>query len=75
MALIRDEYWLKLAGKERNRETRESIEIMEGGKECRMGFKPRNKVLTRNRECSARVGRGRADDCGGVVCQEQRIYW
>ena len=33
-----------------------------------MGFKARKKLIARNRECSARVGRSRADDCGGVVC-------
>ena len=33
LALVRDEYWLKLAGRERSRETRESREIMEGRKE------------------------------------------
>ena len=36
-----------------------------------MGFKARKKL--RKRECSAKVGRSKADDCGGVVCQEQRI--
>ena len=30
MALVRDVYWLKLAGRERSRETRESREIVEG---------------------------------------------
>ena len=39
----------------------------------RIGFKARKKLITRKRECSARVGRSRADDCVGVVCQEQRI--
>ena len=33
-----------------------------------VGFKARKKLITRKRECSARVGRSRADDCGGVVC-------
>ena len=33
LALVHDEYWLKLAGRERSRETRESREIMEGRKE------------------------------------------
>ena len=33
-----------------------------------MGFKARKKLITRTRECSARVGRSRAGDCGGVVC-------
>ena len=64
MALVRDEYWLKLAGLERSRETRESMV----GKSEEMGFKARKKLITRKRECSARVGRSSADDCGGVVC-------
>ena len=38
-----------------------------------MDFKAQKKLITRKRECYARVGRSRADDCGGVVCQEQRI--
>ena len=33
-----------------------------------MGFKARKKLITRMIECSARVGRSRADDFGGVVC-------
>ena len=44
MALVRDEYWIKLAGRERSREKRESREIMEG-----------KKLITRKRECSERV--------------------
>ena len=33
-----------------------------------MGFKARKKLIARKRECSARVGRRRAGNCGGVVC-------
>ena len=33
-----------------------------------MSFKARKKLITRKRECSARVGSSRADDCGGEVC-------
>ena len=32
-----------------------------------VGFKARKKLITRERECFTRVGRGKADDCGGVV--------
>ena len=38
-----------------------------------MGFEARKKMITRKRECSARVARSRANDCGEGVCQEQRI--
>ena len=38
------------------------------GKSEKVGFKARKKLIARKRECSARVGRNRADDCGGVVC-------
>ena len=38
MALVRDKYRLKLAGRERSRENRENREIMEGRKEKRGGF-------------------------------------
>ena len=68
MALVRDEYWLKLAGRERDRETRESKEIWRVGKSEEVSFKARNKLIARKTECSTRVGRSRADDCGGVVC-------
>ena len=69
MALVRDEYWLKLAGLERIRETRESREIiLRVGKSEEVGFKALNQLITRKRECSARVAWSRADDCGGVGC-------
>ena len=68
MALVRDEYWLKLAGRERSREKRESSEIMEVGKSKEVGFKTRKKLIARKRECSARVTRCRAGDCSRVVC-------
>ena len=38
------------------------------GKSKEVGFKARKKLIARKRECSARVGRSRAGDCGGVVC-------
>ena len=37
------------------------------GKSKEVGFKARKKLIARKRECSARVGRSRASDCGGVV--------
>ena len=33
-----------------------------------MSFKARKKLITRKRECSARIGKSGADDCGVVVC-------
>ena len=33
----------------------------------KMDFKARKKPITRKRECSARVRRCRAGDCGGVL--------
>ena len=33
-----------------------------------MGFKAQKKLITRKIDCSARMGRSRASDCGGVVC-------
>ena len=69
MALVRDEYCLKLAGQERSRETQESSEIMKGKKNREeVSFKARKKLITRKRDCSTRVEWGRADDCDGVVC-------
>ena len=38
------------------------------GKSEEVGFKARKKLITRKRERSARVGRSRANDYGGVVC-------
>ena len=33
-----------------------------------VAFKAQKKLITRKRECSARVRRSRAVDCGEVVC-------
>ena len=38
------------------------------GKSEEVGLEARKKLITRKRECSARVGRSRAGDCGEVVC-------
>ena len=43
-------------------------ELWRVGKSEEVGFKARKQLITRKRECSARVGRSRADDCGRVVC-------
>ena len=48
------------------------------GKSEEVGFKARKKLLMRKRERSARVGRSRSDDCGGMVCVRSKgpkIYW
>ena len=45
------------------------------GKSAEMGFKARKKLITRKRECSARVGRSRAGDCGGMVCVRSKGSW
>ena len=42
------------------------------GKSEEVGFKARKKLTTERRECSARVGSNRADDCSGVVCVRSR---
>ena len=68
MALVREEYWLKLAGRERSRETRRAEKLWRVGKREEMGFEARQKLITRKRECSSRVRRSRADGCGRVVC-------
>ena len=68
MALVRDEYWLKLAGRERCRENRGAGKLWRVGKSKEVGFKARKKLIARKRECSARVGRSRAGDYGGVMC-------
>ena len=54
-------------GKEQG-ETEEQRNYARVGKSEEVGFKARKKLITRKRECSARVGRSRPDDCGGVVC-------
>ena len=40
------------------------------GKSKEVGFKTREKLIARKREreCSARMGRSRSGDGGGVVC-------
>ena len=68
MALVRDEYWLKLqVGKGAGRRER-AEKLWRVSKSDEVSFKARKKLITRERECSARVGRSRGDACGGVVC-------
>ena len=69
LALVREEYWLKLAGRERRSAERHgrAEKLWRVGESEEMGFKARKKLITRKRECSVRVGMSRADDCGGVV--------
>ena len=48
------------------------------GKNKEVGFNARKKLIMRKSECSARVGRRRAGDYGGVVCVRSTgslIYW
>ena len=44
MALVHDEYWYKLTGRERSRETRESRKIWRVVKSEEVGFKARKKL-------------------------------
>ena len=68
MALVRDEYWLNWpVGKGAGRNGRAG-KLWRVGKSKEVGFKARKKLMARKRECSARVRRSRAGDCGGVVC-------
>ena len=53
-------------GKERGNGRAEKLWMI--GKSEEVGFKARQKLITRKRECSTRVGRSTADACGGVVC-------
>ena len=57
MTLVRDEYWLKLAGRERSRRNGRAEKLWRVGKSEEVGFKERKKLITRKRECCARVGR------------------
>ena len=68
MALVHDEYWLKLACRKGAGRHGRAEKLWRVGKSEEVGFKARKKLITRKRECSARMGRSRADDCGGVVC-------
>ena len=61
-------YWLKLAGREGARKDGNAEKLWRIGKSEEMGFKARKKLITGERKCFTRVGRSRADDCGGVVC-------
>ena len=67
LALFRDQYWLKLAGRERSREKRGAGKLRRVGKSKEVGVKSRKKLIARKRECSARVGRSAVGDCGRVV--------
>ena len=72
MALVRDEYWLKLAGQERSRKKGRAGKLWRIEKSEEMGFKARKKLITRKIECSARLGWSRAGNCGGVVCVQSK---
>ena len=61
-------YWLKLTGREMNREGEESREIMEVGMSEEMGFKGKNWL----RGVFTRMGSSRADDCRVVVCVKSK---
>ena len=43
------------------------------GKSKEVSFNARKKLIERKKECSARVGRSRVGDCGGVVCVRRSI--
>ena len=66
MALVRD--WLKLAGREGIGIAERAEKLLRVGNSEEVGFKARKKLITRKRECSAKVERSRAYDCGRVVC-------
>ena len=68
MALVSDEYWLKLAGRKGARRNGRAGKLWRVGKSKEVGFKARKKLIARKRECSARVGRSRAEVCSRVVC-------
>ena len=68
LALVHDEYWLKLAVGKGARRNGRAGKLWRVGKSKEMGFKARKKLIARKRECSARVERSRADDCGRVEC-------
>ena len=72
MALVRDEYWLKLAGRKGAERNGRAEKLWRVGKSEEVDFKARKKLIMRKRECSARVGRSRADDCGEVVCVKSK---
>ena len=72
MALVRDEYWLKLAGRDRSRETRKSREIWRVGKSEEVGFKARKKLVTRKRAWEGVELITVVEWCVSD-CQEQRI--
>ena len=73
MAFIRDEYWLKRPVWKGAGRNGRAGKLWRVGKSKEMGFKARKKLITRNRECFARMGRSRAGDCGGVVCVRSEV--
>ena len=61
-------YWLKLAGRKGSWKDGKADILWRVGKSEEVDFKARKKLITGERECFTRVGRSRAEDCGGVVC-------
>ena len=56
LALVRDEYWLKLAGREGAEKGGRAEKLWRIGKSKEVGFKARKKLITRERVCFTRVG-------------------
>ena len=73
MAFISDERLVKTRQSGKIREGRDEREIMESQKSENVGFKVQKKLIAGERKSSKRVGRSKTIDCGGAVCQEQRI--
>ena len=67
MALIRNQDWLKRAGREAGKDGK-AEKLWRVGKSEKVGFKARKKLTAGERKCFKRVERSRTDDCGGVVC-------
>ena len=69
--MMRD--WLKLAGREGAEKVGEVVKFWTIKKSEKVGFKVRKKLIEGERKYSKRMRRSRTSDCGGAVCQEQRI--
>ena len=66
LALVHDEYWLKLAGRKGAGRNERAGKLWRVGNIKEVGFKAWKKLIARKRECSARVGGSTADVCGKV---------
>ena len=68
MTLIRNQDWLKQAGRQGAGKDGKAEQLWRAGKIEKVGFKARKKLIAGERDRFKGLEGSRADDCGGVEC-------